>query len=113
MPLDQPDEHDPNHDPDHYRGELDEQGHYKLSNDETMPLGDHLEELRSRIVKMLIGVVIALVITVIFGFQIVGWLAQPLLHAQDITDVDEQRYLDHGAGAEGRWFGAALGCVTF
>ncbi len=87
MPLDQPNEHDPSQDPDEYRGELDDQGYYPLSNDHTMPLGDHLEELRGRIVKMLIGVVLALVITVIFGFQIVGWLAQPLLHAQDLTGL--------------------------
>lgn len=87
MPLDQPDEYDYSQDPDAYRGELDDQGQYKLGNDQTMPLGDHLEELRGRIVKMLIGVVLALVITVIFGFQIVGWIAQPLLHAQDITGL--------------------------
>ncbi|MEO0477366.1 MAG: twin-arginine translocase subunit TatC [Planctomycetota bacterium] len=87
MPLDQPYEHDPMNDPDYYRGELDDEGHYKLGSDKTMPLGDHLDELRGRIIKMLIGVVIALVVTIFFGFQIVGWLAQPLLHAQDITGL--------------------------
>ena len=91
MPLDQPDEHDPHNDPDHYRGELDEQGHYHLNNnDQTMPLGDHLDELRSRIIKMLIGVVIALVVTVYFGFDIIGWLAQPLLHVQALLDLPAQ-----------------------
>ena len=87
MPLDQPDEHDPSQDPDAFRGEYDDQRYDKVSKDHTMPLGDHLEELRSRIVKMLIGVVIGLVVTVIFSFQIIGWLAQPLLHAQDIAGV--------------------------
>lgn len=90
MPLDQPDEHDPSQDPDEYRGELDDQGHYKLGDDQTMPLGDHLEELRGRIVKMLIGVVLALVLTVIFGFEIIGWLAQPLLHVQGMLGVPAQ-----------------------
>lgn len=90
MPLDQPDEHDLSQDPDEYRGELDDQGHYKLSKDETMPLGDHLEELRGRIVKMLIGVVLALVVTIIFGFEIIGWLAQPLLLVQDMLNVPAQ-----------------------
>ncbi len=90
MPLDQPDEHDPTNDPDYYRGELDDQGHYKLDSDTTMPLGDHLEELRSRIVKMLIGVVLALVITIYFGFQIIGWLAQPLLHVQGMLGISAQ-----------------------
>lgn len=90
MPLDQPDENDPKNDPDYYRGELDDQGHYHLDGDTTMPLGDHLEELRGRIVKMLIGVVLALVITVVFGFQIIGWLAQPLLHVQAMLGVSAQ-----------------------
>lgn len=80
MPLDQPDDHDPyTDDPDAYRAD----DRHKLPDDHTMPLGDHIEELRSRLVKMLIGVVIALVVTVIYSFQIIGWLAQPLLHVQD------------------------------
>lgn len=88
MPLDQPDEHDPSQDPDAYRADDDQRhdGH----GDHTMPLGDHLEELRGRIVKMLIGVVLALVITVIFGFEIIGWLAQPLLLVQDLLNVPAQ-----------------------
>ncbi|MEM6260165.1 MAG: twin-arginine translocase subunit TatC [Planctomycetota bacterium] len=87
MPLDQPNEHDPSNDPDEYRSDYDDQRYDGPSNDHTMPLGDHLDELRGRIIKMLIGVVIALVVTIYFGFQIVGWLAQPLLHAQDITGL--------------------------
>lgn len=90
MPLDQPDEHDPLNDPEYYRGEIDDHGRYKIQTDKTMPLGDHLEELRSRIIKMLIGIVLALVITIIFGFQIIGWLAQPLLHVQDMLGVPAQ-----------------------
>lgn len=77
-------------DPDYYRGELDDEGHYKLSSDKTMPLGDHLDELRGRIIKMLIGVVIALVVTIYFGFEIIGWLAQPLLHVQAMLDLPAQ-----------------------
>ena len=82
MPLDQPDEHDTSLDPDAYREHSGEAAGYDPTSgeDPTMPLGDHIEELRSRLVKMLIGVVLALVITVIYSFQIVGWLAQPLLH---------------------------------
>eukprot|EP00752_Nemacystus_decipiens_P013563 g12021.t1 len=90
MPLDQPNEHDPSDDPDEYRGELDDQGHYPLSNDHTMPLGDHLEELRGRVVRMLIGVVLALVITIIFGFDLIAWFAQPLLHVQNLLGVPAQ-----------------------
>lgn len=87
MPLDQPDEFENDADPDAYRSEDDGSGQFPLKSDHTMPLGDHIEELRSRLVKCLIGVVLALVITVIYSFQIIGWLAQPLLHAQDIAGV--------------------------
>jgi len=90
MPLDQPDENDPTNDPDYYRGELDDEGHYKLPTDQTMPLGDHLDELRGRIIKMLIGIVLALVVTIIFGFEIIGWLAQPLLHVQGMLGISAQ-----------------------
>lgn len=83
MPLDQPNEPDKSRDPDDYRAR-DER---KLPHDQTMPLGDHIEELRSRLVKMLIGVVVALVIAVIYGFEIVGWLAKPLLHVQEMLGV--------------------------
>ena len=84
MPLDQPDEFDHSEDPDAYRAE----DHYTLKNsDLTMPLGEHIEELRSRLVRMLIGVAVALIVTVVFSFQIIGWLAQPLLHAQEIAGV--------------------------
>jgi sec-independent protein translocase protein TatC len=89
MPLDQPDEYDYEHDPDHYRADDSKSSMYKLTNDITMPLGDHIEELRGRLVKMLIGVVIALIGTVIFGFQIISWLAQPLLHAQDMLGLPQ------------------------
>lgn len=89
MPLDQPEDPDLSQDPDSYRAKATESGQYPDddSPDKTMPLGDHIEELRSRLVKMLIGVVIALVVTVIYSFQIVGWLAQPLLYVQDKNGV--------------------------
>ena len=89
MPLDQPPENDPTYDPEHYRAQdgPEPERKKKLPNDHTMPLGDHIEELRSRLVKMLIGVVIALVVTVIYSFQIISWLAQPLLHAQDMAGI--------------------------
>ena len=48
-----------------------------------MPLGDHLEELRRRIIWSLAGVAAAAIITFWFGFTLIAWLAQPLLQAQD------------------------------
>lgn len=91
MPLDQPDDNETGEDPDAYRSEEDAYSQYTLNSaDQTMPLGDHLEELRSRIVKMLIGVAVALVVTVIYGFELIGWLAQPLLHVQLMLGVPAQ-----------------------
>lgn len=44
-----------------------------------MSLGDHIEELRSCLVRALIGLFVALLFTFYFGFQIIDWLAQPML----------------------------------
>ena len=48
----------------------------------TMPLGDHLEELRGRVIRGLLGVLAAAVVTFYFGLKIIAWLAQPLMQAQ-------------------------------
>lgn len=55
-----------------------------------MPLGDHLEELRTRLLLALAGVVVAAVITFIYGFKLIAWLAQPLLQAQDAMGFPTQ-----------------------
>lgn len=84
MPLDQDHDYDaPEDDPLYDRAKDDPS--YKLSPlHKTMPLGEHIEELRSRLVKCMIGTVIAAVGTFYFGFQIIGWLAQPYLQAQEV-----------------------------
>ncbi|MFP4143982.1 MAG: twin-arginine translocase subunit TatC [Phycisphaeraceae bacterium] len=43
-----------------------------------MSFGDHLEELRQRIIYALVGIVLTSVVTLFFGRDIVGWLVQPL-----------------------------------
>ena len=48
-----------------------------------MPLGDHLEELRRRIIWSIAGVVLAAALTFWFGFTLIAWLARPLVQAQD------------------------------
>ncbi|MEL7087413.1 MAG: twin-arginine translocase subunit TatC, partial [Planctomycetota bacterium] len=58
--------------------------------DFSMPLGDHLEELRVRLLWALAGVVVAAVVTFIYGFKLIGWLAQPLLQAQDAMGFPTQ-----------------------
>ena len=51
--------------------------------DVAMPLGDHLDELRRRVILSIVGIGAALVVTCIYGFKLVSLLAQPLLQAQD------------------------------
>ena len=53
-----------------------------------MSLGDHLEELRSRTIRMLLGIGIGLVICLIFGMHIVSFLSQPILEAMKAAGFD-------------------------
>ena len=56
----------------------------------TMPLGDHLEELRVRLLLAGAGIVLAAVVTLYYGFDLIAWLAQPLLQAQDAMGFPTQ-----------------------
>lgn len=58
--------------------------------DISMPLGDHLEELRVRLILAGIGVVLAGVVTFIYVYDLIGWLAQPLIQAQDAMGFPTQ-----------------------
>lgn len=49
-----------------------------------MPLGDHIEELRRCLVMSIIGMFVAAVVTFYFGFQIISWLAQPVLQVMEL-----------------------------
>jgi sec-independent protein translocase protein TatC len=57
-----------------------------------MNLGGHLDELRSCLIKSLYGLVAAFAICLLFGNQIFSFLAQPLLLALDIAEMDRQLY---------------------
>ncbi|NBC11256.1 MAG: hypothetical protein GVY24_05895 [Planctomycetes bacterium] len=72
MPLDQPDTSD---DP---------------VNAFRMPLGEHLEELRTRLIHALLGIAAALIVTAIFGFQIIAWLAAPMLQVRQALGYPPQ-----------------------
>jgi sec-independent protein translocase protein TatC len=87
MPLDQSHEHvDPYAD----RAGQDRAWDGIPAVEKTMPLGEHIEELRKHLIKSLLGTLIAAVATFAFGFHIIAWLAQPLLQAQDILDFPPQ-----------------------
>ncbi|MFI4862179.1 MAG: twin-arginine translocase subunit TatC [Phycisphaerales bacterium JB063] len=58
--------------------------------EKTMPLGEHIEELRKHLIKSIVGTLICAIATFYFGFHIIAWLAQPLLQAQDILGFAPQ-----------------------
>jgi len=60
--------------------------------DATMDIGDHLEELRRRLIYALSGVVVASIATLMFGKQIVAWLCLPLIQAQRAAHVPAQTF---------------------
>ncbi|MEM6552013.1 MAG: twin-arginine translocase subunit TatC [Planctomycetota bacterium] len=62
-----------------------------------MPLGEHLDELRVRLFKALIGVGIAAVGCLFFGKDIVGWLLRPLGKALAEFGLPAQAYGMHVA----------------
>jgi len=80
MPLDQPDEteRDPEFDADD--GLL------------RMPLTEHLEDLRFRLIMALIGPGVAMVLTLTFGWTLVDWIVQPLLQILNVLGLPPQVY---------------------
>ncbi|MEX2673722.1 MAG: twin-arginine translocase subunit TatC [Phycisphaeraceae bacterium] len=53
-----------------------------------MSLGEHLEELRWRLFLGIIGPLIAAIVMLVFGKQVVGFLAQPVLVAMDQVGLE-------------------------
>ena len=77
--------------------------------DPAMPLGDHLDELRRRLIVAIAGVVVALGVTVYFGPQLIAWIARPLLVAMDATGFPPQTYVtDPTAGFTGVYLPVTL-----
>ena len=67
--------------------------------DPSMPLGEHLEELRVRLLLAGAGIILAAVVTLYYGFNLIAWLAQPLLQSQDAMGFPTQTLvLDPTAG---------------
>jgi sec-independent protein translocase protein TatC len=61
---------------------LDQGYNDSMTRDKPMPLGDHLEDLRLRLIYALLGIGAALAATLAIGFKLIAWLAQPLLQVQ-------------------------------
>ena len=56
----------------------------------TMSLGDHLEELRYRLVMAIIGLVVGLVICLCLGQSLLGFLAKPYRNAMAAAGIEPQ-----------------------
>jgi sec-independent protein translocase protein TatC len=62
--------------------------------DYQMSIGDHLEELRRRILLGLLGLIPAALICLLFGRQLLAFLCRPLTAALQRYDVSPQVYTD-------------------
>lgn len=62
-------------------------------NDTSMSFGEHIEELRSRLIKSIFGLIIATVICFYYGNHILGFITKPLLVALAASGYDTELYL--------------------
>lgn len=76
-PNGQPKGPKPGHDPDDYR----------------MTIGEHLEELRGRLILSLVGFVLACVVCFIFGEDVVMWFCRPLMDSMKVRGFSPQIYM--------------------
>lgn len=77
--------------------------------DPAMPLGDHLDELRRRLLLAIAGVAVALGVTVWYGPRLIAWVSNPLLVAMDATGFPPQTYVtDPTAGFTGVYLPVTL-----
>jgi len=52
--------------------------------DTTMSLGDHLEELRMRLIYALAGLVLAAILCLVFGSRIIAFIERPYVHVMGV-----------------------------
>ncbi len=71
-----------------------ESRHHFNPDDFQMSIGDHLEELRRRILLGLFGLIPAALVCLIFGQQILALLCRPLTTALQKYDISPQLYTD-------------------
>ena len=60
----------------------------------TMSLGDHLEELRARLILAIIGLTIGAVISLCFGKKIINFIEKPYIDAYKTKDKELPKYED-------------------
>ncbi|MEX0655159.1 MAG: twin-arginine translocase subunit TatC [Phycisphaeraceae bacterium] len=65
----------------------------KFGDDLRMSFGEHIEDLRRRLIYALSGIVVAAAVTFTFGFQIIAWLARPFIEALAAHGFPAQIYV--------------------
>jgi len=92
-------------------------GHGRLSpmtqtpppdNPRQMTLGEHLEELRRRLIYALAGLAVAMGLTMIFGRQLIGVLEQPYMQVAKEQGLDSQLAVLSSTAAVIVYFNVAL-----
>src|SRR5581483_2266573 len=64
-----------------------------------MSVGDHLEELRRRVIYGLVGFFVAAVVCLTFGDRVVTIFCRPLIQALQRSDVNPQLFTDQPTDA--------------
>jgi Sec-independent protein secretion pathway component TatC len=77
-----------------------------------MSIGDHLEELRFRLIRGLFGLVIACVICFVFGEHVVRWFCKPLVIALVHNKLPPQVYVHEAAESFMTYVKIAMICAA-
>jgi sec-independent protein translocase protein TatC len=79
-----------------------------LFDDSTMTFGEHLEALRMHLFKALLGLILAVIVCLIYGEEIVAFVRRPIDHALAQYTVDQRNKQIHveddATLKEGEWY---------
>jgi len=95
------------------KNEIESQSNDDLFSDTRMSFGDHLMDLRARIIKSIYGLAIGFVICLFFGKYILSFLSMPVMVAMIANDMDPQLKTLSGPEAFITYIKIALICGIF
>ncbi len=77
-----------------------------------MTVGEHLEDLRRRIILGLAGFIVALIVCLIFGDHVFVWFCKPLYHVLAAKGLNTQLHYDELGEGFATWIQACLVTAT-